>query len=418
MQNPMPQSPWLSIADDSDFSIHNLPYGVFSTTRSRPRVGVAIGEQIINMAAVAARGKLHDLGIGPEVFEQSSLNAFMHLGRPIWQKVRQRLQKWISEENSPLHQLREECLLPQSEARMHLPVQIGDYTDFYASEEHATNVGTMFRGEENALMPNWKHMPIAYHGRASSIVISGTEIHRPKGQLMPPDARQPVFGPSEKLDFELEMAMVIGKDSQLGRPVSISEAEEYIFGFLLFNDWSARDIQKWEYVPLGPFLGKNFASTTSPWIVPLEALKAFQTQGPEQKPEPLAYLQQANPRNFDLKLVVSLQPEGEAAQTICRSNFKYLYWSVQQMIAHHTINGCNLRVDDLLASGTISGSAPDSYGSMLELSWNGEKPLRLNSGSRRTFVEDGDSIRMRAFAEKEGIRIGFGEVSNKILPTL
>jgi fumarylacetoacetase len=370
------------------------------------------------MAAVAARGKLHDLGLGPDVFEQSSLNAFMRLGRPTWQKVRQRLQKWISEENSPLHQLQEECLLPQSEARMHLPVEIGDYTDFYASEEHATNVGTMFRGKENALMPNWKYMPIAYHGRASSIVISGTDIHRPKGQLLPPGAEQPVFGPSQKLDFELEMAMVIGKDSQLGQPVNVSEAEDYIFGFLLFNDWSARDIQKWEYVPLGPFLGKNFASTVSPWIVPLEALKPFQTDGPAQNPEPLAYLQQPNPRNFDLNLEVDLQPEGEDAQTISHSNFKNLYWSMQQMIAHHTVNGCNLRVGDLLASGTISGPTPDSYGSMLELSWNGEKPISLNSGTNRTFVNDGDTVRMRAFAEKEGMRIGFGEVSNQILPPL
>lgn len=267
-------------------------------------------------------------------------------------------------------------------------------------------------------MPNWKHMPIAYHGRASSIVISDTDIHRPKGQLMPPGAEKPVFGPSRKLDFELEMAMVIGKNSRLGKPVSTAEAEDYLFGFLLFNDWSARDIQKWEYVPLGPFLGKNFASTVSPWIVTLEAMKAFQTDGPEQNPEPLEYLQQPNPRNFDLNLEVSLQPEGEAAQTICHSNFKYLYWSVQQMIAHHTINGCNLRVGDLMASGTISGPTADSYGSMLELSWNGEKPLRLNSGTERTFVENGDTIRMRAFAEKESIRIGFGELSNKILPAL
>lgn len=414
----MTQSPWLAIDDNSDFSIHNLPFGVFSTPRSRPRVGVAIGGQIIDMAAVAARGKLHELGIGPEVFEQSSVNAFMRLGRPLWQQVRQKLQAWIREADSPLHQLREECLLPQSEARMHLPVAIGDYTDFYASEEHATNVGTMFRGKENALMPNWKHMPIAYHGRASSIVISGTDIHRPKGQLMPANAKQPVFSASQKLDFELEMAMVIGKESALAKPVSIAEAEDYIFGFLLFNDWSARDIQKWEYVPLGPFLGKNFASSVSPWIVPLQAMKNFQTDGPEQKPEPLAYLQQPNPRNFDLNLEVSLQPENEAAQTISRSNFKYLYWSAQQQIAHHTISGCNLRVGDLMASGTISGPGPDSYGSMLELSWNGEKPIRLNSGINRTFVEDKDTVCMRAYAEKKGARLGFGEVSNKILPAI
>ncbi|MDF9800879.1 fumarylacetoacetase [Catalinimonas alkaloidigena] len=414
----MPQSPWLNITDNSDFSIYNLPYGVFSTATRRPRVGVAIGEYIIDMAAVAGRGKFHDLKVPLEVFEASSLNAFMHLGRARWKAVRQRLIQWVSQENSPLEQLKGECLIRQSEARMHLPVQIGDYTDFYASEEHATNVGTMFRGKENALVSNWKHMPIAYHGRASSIVISATDIHRPKGQIMPKDAETPAFAASQKLDFELEMAAVIGKDSELGHPVLTEEAEDHIFGFVLFNDWSARDIQRWEYVPLGPFLGKNFASSISPWIVPLEALQAFQTDGPEQHPVPLPYLQKNNPRNFDIQLEVSLQPEQGEKQIISRTNFKHMYWSIHQQIAHHTVNGCNLRVGDLLASGTISGKATGSQGSMLELSWNGEQPLQMNSGIHRSFVEDGDTICMTGFARKENIHIGFGEVKTKILPAL
>lgn len=415
---PMPQSPWLNIPDNSNFSVHNLPYGVFSTASRRPRVGIAIGDFIIDMAAVAGRGKLHDLKILPEVFEQSSLNAFMRLGKSSCKAVRQRLTQWISQENSPLEQLKNECLVRQSEARMHLPVQIGDYTDFYASEEHATNVGTMFRGKENALLPNWKHMPIAYHGRASSIVVSGTDIHRPKGQILPAGAETPVFAESQKLDFELEMAAVIGKDSQLGHSISTDEAEDYIFGFVLFNDWSARDIQRWEYVPLGPFLGKNFASSISPWIVPLEALKPFQADGPEQLPIPLPYLQKVNPRNYDIQLEVSLQPEQEESHTISSINFRHMYWSIHQQIAHHTVNGCNLRVGDLLASGTISGKTPGSQGSMLELSWNGERPLSLNSGLSRSFVEDGDTVCMRGFAEKDKIRIGFGEVKTKILPAL
>jgi len=413
----MPQSPWLPIPEKSDFSIYNLPYGVFSTPTRRPRVGVAIGEQIIDMAALTARGKFHDLKIPLQVFEQPSLNAFMSLGKPVWKAVRQRLIQWISEENSPLHQLQEECMLPQSDAKMLLPVQVGDYTDFYASEEHATNVGSMFRGKENALMPNWKHMPIAYHGRASSIIVSGTPIHRPKGQLMPPGADRPVFGASQKLDFELEMAAVIGVSSELGTSVTIEEAENYIFGMALFNDWSARDIQKWEYVPLGPFLGKNFASSLSPWIVPMEALKPFVTEGPKQHPEPLPYLQKANPRNYNIHLEVYLQPAMQEEVQICRTNFKHMYWSIQQQLAHHTINGCNLRVGDLLASGTISGSQPDSYGSMLELSWNGERRLQLGE-ALRTFLEDGDTIRMYAYAEQDHKRIGFGEVKTTILPPL
>jgi fumarylacetoacetase len=391
---------------------------VFSTPSRRPRVGVAIGDQIIDLAAVAMRGYFQNLSIEPEMLEQPSLNAFIGLGKPTWQAVRKRLTDWLTQINSPLQHLRNECFVAQSEAKMHLPLEIGDYTDFYASEAHATNVGTMFRGKENALMPNWKHMPIAYHGRASSIMVSGINIHRPKGQVMPKGADQPVFSPTQALDFELEMAAVIGRYSELGTSLRPKDAEDYIFGFVLFNDWSARDIQRWEYVPLGPFLGKNFASSISPWVVPLEALAPFRVDGPEQRPEPLPYLQNSGKQNFDINLEVVIQPEGENETVVSRTNFRNMYWSVGQMLAHHTVNGCNLRVGDLLASGTISGSEPDSYGSLLELSWNGERPLKLNSNQTRTYLEDGDTVTLRGYAEKEGVRVGFGEVQTKILPSL
>lgn len=409
---------WLDIAPESDFSIHNQPYGIFSTASRRPRVGVAIGDQIIDLAAVAMRGYFQRSGVNPEVLEQSSLNAFIRLGKPVWKAVRKNLTDWLTQPDSPLQHLRKECFVPQSEAKMHLPLEIGDYTDFYASEAHATNVGTMFRGKENALMPNWKHLPIAYHGRSSSIVVSGTDIHRPKGQTMPKGATQPVFSPSQALDFELEMAAVIGRDTKLGSSISPGEADDHIFGLVLFNDWSARDIQRWEYVPLGPFLGKNFASSISPWVVPLEALEPFRVAGPEQQPEPLPYMQSTGPQNFDIQLEVALQLEGGEATVISKTNFKNMYWSISQMLAHHTVNGCNLRVGDLLASGTISGNSSDSYGSLLELSWNGERPIELPNAVTRTFVEDSDTVILRGYAEKEGVRVGFGEVRTKILPSL
>ena len=391
---------------------------MFSTPSRRPRVGVAIGNQIIDLAAVAMRGYFQNLSIEPEVLEQSSLNAFIRLGKPTWQVVRKRLTDWLTQSDSPLQHLQSECFIAQSEAKMHLPLEIGDYTDFYASEAHATNVGTMFRGKENALMPNWKHMPIAYHGRASSIVVSNTNIHRPKGQIMPKGAEQPVFSPTQALDFELEMAAVIGKDTRLGTSLQPEEAEDYIFGFVLFNDWSARDIQRWEYVPLGPFLGKNFASSISPWVVPLEALKPFRVDGPEQQPEPLPYLRTSGKQNFDINLEVAIQSEGENEVIVSRTNFKNTYWSVGQMLAHHTVNGCNMRVGDLLASGTISGNESNSYGSLLELSWNGERPLKINSNQTRTYLEDGDTVTLRGYAEQEDRRVGFGEVRTKILPSL
>jgi fumarylacetoacetase len=299
---------------------------------------------------------------------------------------------------------------------MLLPVKIGDYTDFYSSLEHATNVGKMFRDPENALLPNWKHLPVGYHGRASSIVPSGTPIFRPKGQFKDPEMEKPEFGPSKRLDFELEMAFVIGKPTKMGDSVSTEDAEDYIFGMVLFNDWSARDIQAWEYVPLGPFLGKNFASSISPWIVTLEALEPFRVSGPKQEPEVLPYLQYKTDHAFDINLEVLIQPEGLKATKVCSSNFKYMYWNIAQQLAHHTINGCNINVGDMMASGTISGPTEDSFGSMLELSWKGAKPVLLEEGGERRFIQDGDSVIMKSYAEKDGIRVGFGEVEGKVLP--
>jgi len=292
-----------------------------------------------------------------------------------------------------------------------MPVCVGDYTDFYSSIEHATNVGKMFRDPENALLPNWKHIPVGHHGRASSIVVSGEPIVRPKGQTIPKDAKQPVFGPTQRLDFELEMGFVVGKNTDLGESIATNKAEDYIFGLVLFNDWSARDIQKWEYVPLGPFLAKNFASSISPWIVTLDALEPFRVAGPKQEPEVLPYLQYEGNKNYDIHLEVGINDN-----TVCQSNFKYMYWNMAQQLAHHTVNGCNVHIGDMMASGTISGKDENSYGSMLELAWMGTKPVQLNDGSERKFIHDGDTLRMRGYAQKDDIRVGFGEVSTKVLP--
>lgn len=407
---------WLSIPSDSDFSIYNLPFGVFSIGQDSPRAGVAIGDQVIDLAALAFTGCFDGLISDLSVFSNSTLNSFIDLGKATTQEVRIRLQAWLCETGSPIH-THQQVLHPMSEVRMHMPVEVGDYTDFYSSIEHATNVGKMFRDPANALLPNWRHIPVGYHGRASSIVVSGTDVRRPKGQVLPKGESQPVFQASGRVDFELEMGCIIGKGNDLGHPISATEAEDHIFGLVLFNDWSARDIQKWEYVPLGPFLGKSFASSISPWIVTLEALNPFRVAGPVQEPAVLPYLQSGGMRNYDIQLEVSLQPEGEKATRICQSNFQYMYWNMCQQIAHHTINGCNLRTGDMLASGTISGKDENSYGSMLELSWAGSKPIPLSDGSLRTFIQDNDTIRMKGFAEKEGMRVGFGEVSGKLLPS-
>lgn len=403
---------WLDIPSDSDFSIYNLPFGIFSKKKGKTRAGIAIGNQIVDLAALA-EAELID--VSPFIFRQSTLNDFIALGKKVTNKVRLDVQRLLVEADSPL-QKKQEILILQADVQMHLPIHIGDYTDFYSSIEHATNVGKMFRDPENALLPNWRHIPVGYHGRASSIVVSGTPIKRPKGQVMPKDATAPVFKPSGRLDFELEMGFITGKNTQLGDSVSTADAADYIFGLVLFNDWSARDIQKWEYVPLGPFLGKNFGSSISPWIVTLEALEPFKNSGPKQDPEVLPYLKYEGNQNYDVQLEVALQPENGEEQTVSSSNFKYMYWNMAQQLAHHTINGCNINVGDVMASGTISGKDESSYGSMLEISWGGSKPVTLKDGSTRTFIEDNDTVIMRGFAEKDGIKVGFGEVRGTILP--
>jgi fumarylacetoacetase len=408
---------WLDISQDSDFSIYNLPYGIFSYGKKKPRAGVAIGEFIIDLKKAHKKGVFESIKIPKSVFDKPTLNDYIRLGKPVHRAVRKCLQEQLQDPTSLLFHYQRKLLVPMEEVAMHLPIEIGDYTDFYSSEEHATNVGKMFRGEANALMPNWKHLPVAYHGRASSIVISGTPIRRPMGQSRPKDNEPPIFGPSKAVDFELEVAFVIGCDTQLGERVPADKAEDYIFGLLLFNDWSARDLQKWEYVPLGPFLSKNFGSSVSPWIVTLDALEPFRTQGRVQDPPVLPYLQTEGARTFDIQLEVAIIPKGAKKETIvCRSNFKHLYWNMAQQLAHHTINGCNIRVGDLMASGTISGSTPDSFGSMLELTWNWKNPLPMSDGSTRTSINDWDVVIMRGYCQKDGIRVGFGKVETLLLP--
>ena len=402
----------INIPENSDFSIHNIPFGIFSTQDRSSRAGVAVGEHILDLAAVA---ELDLFDFNTAVFEKETLNDFISLGKEITKKVRRNIQIWLQDGNSILAN-KPELFVPQTEAQMHMPVYINDYTDFYSSIEHATNVGKMFRDPENALLPNWKHIPVGYHGRASSIVVSGEAVHRPKGQTIPNDSKQPVFGPSQRVDFELEMGFITGKNTNLGDSISTSEADDYIFGMVLLNDWSARDIQKWEYVPLGPFLAKNFASHISPWIVTLEALEPFKVSGPNQEPKVLSYLEYEGEKNYDINLEVKITPEGSEEQTVCHSNFKYMYWNMAQQLAHHTVNGCNINVGDLYGSGTISGKDENSYGSMLELAWMGTKPVKMKDGTERKFINDGDTVTMKGYAEKGGKRVGFGEVSAKILP--
>ena len=416
---------WIEVKKDSDFPIQNLPFGIFSPPKEviakhdkaidiLPRVGVAIGEYVLDLLELKKTGVFNTLKFDTNVFAKSSLNDFISLGKKTTSAVRARISKLLEERNPELRddeKTKAKVLHKMSEVEMLLPVEIGDYTDFYSSEQHAFNVGSMFRDPENALLPNWKHIPVGYHGRASSIVVSGTNFHRPKGQMKPADSEVPIFGPTKQLDFELEMAFIIGKETKLGESVTTKNAEEYIFGMVLFNDWSARDIQAWEYVPLGPFLGKNFCSSVSPWVVTTEALEPFRIAGPKQEPAVLPYLKYEGEKNYDINLEVVLNDT-----VISKSNFKYMYWNMAQQLAHHTVNGCNIRVGDLMASGTISGTTPDSYGSMLELTWKGTKPIKMGDGSERKFINDNDTVIMRGFSEKDGRRIGFGEVKGKVLP--
>jgi len=406
---------WLDIPSNSDFSIHNLPFGIFSTKKKTKRVGIAIGNYVIDLLVCNSLDLFKELKIQNSVFENNFLNNFIELGKDLTSQVRETIQFELTNVGSKLKN-NTDCIISMDSVEMHLPVKVGDYTDFYSSIEHASNIGSMFRDPSNPLLPNWKHIPVGYHGRASSIIVSGTNIQRPKGQILPVNSETPIFSSSKRIDFELEMGYIIGKNTELGSSVSTSDAEDYIFGKVLFNDWSARDIQKWEYVPLGPFLGKSFASSISPWVVTLQALTPFKVKGPIQDPEVLDYLKFDGMKNYDINLSVSITPENSNIESVvCKSNFKFMYWNMIQQVAHHTVNGCNLNVGDMMASGTISGHNKDSYGSMLELSWGGKNPIELIDGSKRTFINDLDTITMRGYCEKNDIRVGFGEVKSKLL---
>ncbi|MCA6111863.1 fumarylacetoacetase [Bradyrhizobium cenepequi] len=410
---------FIDVDPASDFPIQNLPYGVFSAKDGlAPRIGVAIGDYVLDLWQLAQDGRI-DV-VEPAVFAASSLNPFMSLGPKVWSRTRARISELLRHDHPELRdneRLRGRALVPMRDVKLHLPITVDGYTDFYSSKEHATNVGVMFRGKDNALQPNWLHMPIAYNGRASTVVVSSTKVRRPRGQLKPPSADAPSFGPCKRLDFELEMGVVVGQPSAMGEMLTERQAEEMIFGFVILNDWSARDIQQWEYVPLGPFQAKAFATSISPWVVTREALEPFCVQGPTQEPVPLPYLRQTQPNNYDLTLDVALRAAGmnEAAR-ICRTNFKYMYWSSVQQLVHHASSGCAMNVGDLLGSGTISGPEKDQRGSLLEISWNGTEPAELAGGIKRSFLEDGDSLVMRGWCQGDGYRVGFGEVEGTILP--
>lgn len=414
-------SSFIDVPADHPFPIQNLPYGVFRpTAAASPRVGVAIGDWVLDLAILDSQDLFDDPALrAAHPFSETSLNAFMALGDPSWTRARTTISHLLRADTPDLRDdeaLRQRALHPMKEVELLLPAAIGDYTDFYSSKEHATNVGSMFRDPENALKPNWLHLPVGYHGRASSVIPSGQAVRRPCGQLKPDDG-PPQYGASRLLDFELEMGFFVGPGNELGAPITVDEAENHVFGLVLVNDWSARDIQKWEYEPLGPFLGKSFATTISPWVVPLAALERFRCEGPTLDPEPLPYLQSTGPRSFEIHLEVGLQSaEMDVPHIVCRSNTRHLYWDVRQQLAHHTVNGCNVRPGDLMASGTISGPTPDSYGSLLELTWRGENPLALPSGETHTFLEDGDRVVMSAWAQGDGYRVGFGTAEAQVLP--
>ena len=417
----MPLRSFIEVPSDSHFPLENLPFGVFQPKQGKSRVGVPIGDLIVDLSALEKLGYFRSPEFGGrKIFSEDSLNAFLALGRPAWRKTREILQHLLSAETPILRddpRLREKIFHAQKDVVMKLPARIHGYTDFYSSYHHAHNVGTILRGPENALMPNWKWLPVAYHGRASSVVISGTDVRRPRGQIKSPDASVPTFGPTKSLDYELEIAFLIGSGNSLGKPVLIDRAIDHIFGFVLMNDWSARDIQAWEYQPLGPFLAKNFCTSISPWVVTLEALEPFRKPLPQQDPEPLPYLRWEKDITFDIHLEAHLQTSSmNAPHVITRTNSQNLYWSVAQQLAHHTVNGCNLEPGDLLASGTISGATEESRGCMLELTWRGANPLKLPNGETRKWLEDGDSLTITGSCQGDGYRIGFGEVAARILP--
>ena len=410
---------WISVSKDSDFPIQNIPFGTFKTDQLSPRVGTRIGDKVIDLKTLFVLGYLDNLPFEASDFDTDTLNNLMKKGKNATRDLRGRISKLFNSENHDLQENKhhiQQVIIDNDQVEMLLPVQVGDYTDFYSSRDHATNVGTMFRDPDNALLPNWLWIPVGYHGRASSIIPSGQPIRRPKGQQKPAEDENPVFGPCKLLDFELEMAFVTFDGKPLGDSISTKEAKDYIFGMCIMNDWSARDIQKWEYVPLGPFLAKSFASSISPWIVTMDALEPFSIEGPDQDPKVLPYLEYEGKHHYDINLEVGIIPDNGEEDVVCRSNYKHMYWNMVQQLTHHSVNGCNIRCGDMMASGTISGPTPESFGSMLEISWKGTKPFKMKDGSERKFIQDHDTVVMRGHCENNGVRIGFGEVSTKVLP--
>lgn len=417
--NDINRKSWLDVAENSDFPIQNIPFGVFLTSEHVVTIGTRIGDYAIDLGALQQLNYFDGIELTDDMFMQDTLNDFISDGKKTWRLVRNRIAELFDNTNSKLRDNeghRDIVIFNIDDVEMQLPVLIGDYTDFYSSREHATNVGVMFRDPENALLPNWLHIPVGYHGRSSSIVPSGIPIHRPMGQTLPAGETSPVFGPSRLVDFELETAFITTDANIMGENIPVHEAEDYIFGMVLLNDWSARDIQKWEYVPLGPFLAKNFASSISPWIITMDALEPFRTKGPTQNPSPLPYLQQKGKYTFDINLEVAVAPDGGEPTVVSKSNFKYLYWSMSQQLAHHTSNGCRVNSGDMMGSGTISGPTPSSFGSMLELTWGGKNPIKLSDGTERKFINDNDTVIMKGYCEGPNVRIGFGEVCTKLLP--
>lgn len=410
---------WLNVPENSDFPIQNIPFGVFLTKDDVITIGTRIGDYAIDLGALQQLNYFEGIDLTDDMFMQDTLNDFISDGKKTWRLVRNRIGDIFDSNNPKLRdnpEHREIVIFTMDEVEMQLPVLIGDYTDFYSSKEHATNVGKMFRDPDNALLPNWLHIPVGYHGRSSTIIPSGIPVHRPMGQTLPNGETTPVFGPSRLVDFELETAFITTDANIMGENIPVNEAEDYIFGMVLLNDWSARDIQKWEYVPLGPFLAKNFASSISPWIVTMDALEPFRCKGPVQEPTPLPYLQQKGKHAFDINLEVYIEPENAEPTLVSKSNFKYMYWSMSQQLAHHTSNGCRVNSGDMMGSGTISGPTPDSFGSMLELTWGGKNPLIMSDGTERKFINDNDTVTIKGHCQNSTIRIGFGEVSTKLLP--
>ena len=414
--NPLLKS-WLKTARESDFPIQNLPFGIYSTKNKTKRVGVAIGDQILDLSKLFELGFLNNLSFCEHCFSNEFLNRMMGHGKSEIRSLRERISNLLDIENDELCKNESNVKLVldlQLDANMHMPVKIGDYTDFYSSEQHAFNVGSMFRDPNNALLPNWKHIPVAYHGRSSSIIPSGQDVIRPKGQQKLDNQENPIFGPSKLLDFELEMGFITFQGKPLGDTISTDEADDFIFGMCLFNDWSARDIQKWEYVPLGPFLAKNFASSMSCWIVTLDALEPFRTNGPKQNPKVLPYLKYNGKKHLDIELSVAIQTESGSKKVVANTNYKHMYWNMNQQLAHHTVNGCNINCGDMLASGTISGPKEGSFGSMLEISWKGTKPVKMPDGTKRKFIQNGDSVIFNGRAKNNQYNIGFGELISKV----